>query len=539
MIRIRLTHALTLALVLLVALALLQGATAYWSAQVATFHVERSALVNQLLSGFSELAADKQRLKVWMAQSLLTGDPDTATRERLFRQMQATLKGLREDTVREQLLLREQEPARARVERLETIAALERNFAELRVRLDAVQKLPPSASAGQVWTEVIRVFDMQEGVDLRRLIFNAIQEEKLDAAAASDAAEKALAKAQLWTAEAAIFALVMAALSAWYLNRRIRSPLADLMGGAEAVRQGDLESRIPVRRTDEFGLVAGRFNEMTQELAQRRRQADESQARLEAAIESRTRELEQVNATLRAVDAQRQEFFADISHELRTPATALRGEAEVTLRGRQLSIDDYRESLKRIVATSVQLGQALDDLLTLARAEGDQLHLKLAPIDPIPPLDEVMKLMEGVAAMAGVTVQLDVAGGEADDQERLPAPRRIVADASRLRQLLMILLDNAICYSRPGQVVKMAVRLDEAGCHYTVQDAGIGIAAQDLGRVFDRFYRSAGAREHRADGVGLGLAIAQMIAKSHGTEVCLRSEAGRGTLALVTLETVA
>ena len=403
------------------------------------------------------------------------------------------------------------------------------------MRLDAVQKLPPSASAGQVWTEVIRVFDMQEGVDLRRLIFNAIQDEKLDAAAASDAAEKALAKAQLWTAEAAIFAVVMAALSAWYLNRRIRSPLADLMGGAEAVRRGDLESRIPVRSTDEFGLVAGRFNEMTQELAQRRRQADESQARLEVAIESRTRELEQANATLRAVDAQRQEFFADISHELRTPATALRGEAEVTLRGRQLSIDDYRESLKRIVATSVQLGQALDDLLTLARAEGDQLHLKLAPIDPIPPLDEVMKLMEGVAAMAGVTVQVAVA----DDEEHLPAPRRIVADASRLRQLLMILLDNAICYSRPGQVVKMAVRLDEAGCHYTVQDAGIGIAAQDLGRVFDRFYRSAGAREHRADGVGLGLAIAQMIAKSHGTEVCLQSEPGRGTLALVTLETVA
>lgn len=470
-----------------------------------------------------------------MAQSLLTGDPDTATRERLFRQMQATLQGLREDTVREQLLLRDEEPVRARVERLETIAALERNFSELKVRLNAVQQLPPSASTGQVWTEVIRVFDMQEGVDLRRLIFTAIQEEKLDAAAASEAAEKALEKVQLWTAEAAIFALVMAALSAWYLNRRIRSPLADLMTGAESVRRGDLESRIPVRSMDEFGLVARRFNEMTQELAQRRRQADESQARLEAAIESRTRELEQVNATLRAVDAQRQEFFADISHELRTPATALRGEAEVTLRGRHLSIDDYRESLKRIVATSVQMGQALDDLLTLARAEGDQLHLKLAPMDPLPPLDEVMKLMEGVAAMAGVTVQVDVA----DDEEHLPAPRRIVADASRLRQLLMILLDNAICYSRPGQVVKMAVRLDDAGCHYTVQDAGIGIASHDLGRVFDRFYRSAGAREHRADGVGLGLAIAQMIAKSHGTEVRLQSEAGRGTLARVTLETVA
>ena len=533
MTRLRLTHALTLSLVLLMVLALVQGATAYWSSQVATFHVERSALVNQLLSGFSELAADKQRLKVWMAQSLLTGDPDTATRERLFRQMQATLQGLREDTVREQLLLREKEPARARVERLETIAALERNFAELRVRLDGVQKLPPSASTGQVWTEVIRVFDMQEGVDLRRLIFTAIQEEKLDAAAASEAAEKALAKAQLWTAEAAIFALLMAALSAWYLNRRIRSPLADLMSGAEAVRQGDLESRIPVRRTDEFGLVAGRFNEMTQELAQRRRQADESQARLEAAIESRTRELEQVNTTLRAVDAQRQEFFADISHELRTPATALRGEAEIALRGRDLSITDYRESLKRIVATSVQLGQALDDLLTLARAEGDQLHLRLAPIDPLPPLDEVVKLMEGLATKAGVTVQVEIAEHEAGAS---PAGPHVMADASRLRQMLMILLDNAIGYSRPGQIVKMSARVDAAGCHYAVQDEGIGIPVKDIDKVFGRFYRSPEAREHRAEGVGLGLAIAQMIAHSHGTRISLQSRPGRGTVAMVTLE---
>ena len=535
MIRLRLTHALTLALVLLVLLALVQGGTAYWSTRVASFHVERSELVNQLLSGFSELAADKQRLKVWMAQSLLTGDPDTSTRERLFKQMQATLKGLREDTVREQLLLMEEEPSRARVDRLETISALERNLAELKVRLNTVQRLPPNAGTGQVWTEVIRVFDMQEGVDLRRLILRAIEEEKVDAAAASEAAEKALAQAQLWTAEAAISALIMAAFSAWYLNRRIRAPLADLMTGAEAVRQGDLESRIPVRSPDEFGLVAGRFNEMTQELAQRRLQANEGKARLEAAIESRTRELEQANATLRAVDAQRQEFFADISHELRTPATALRGEAEVTLRGRHLSIEDYRESLKRIVATSVQLGRALDDLLTLARAEGDQLHLKLAPIDPIPPFDEVVKLMEGLATKAGVTVQVQVAEEAAGASA---VPRHVMADASRLRQMLMILLDNAIGYSRPGQVVQMSARFDAAGCHYTVQDAGIGIPAKDLSRVFDRFYRSAGAREHRADGVGLGLAIAQMIAKSHGTKVNVQSKPGLGTVASVTLETI-
>ena len=217
-------------------------------------------------------------------------------------------------------------------------------------------------------------------------------------------------------------------------------------------------------------MVAGRFNEMTQELAQRRRQADESQARLEAAIESRTGELEQANATLRA---------------------------------RHLSIDDYRESLKRIVATSVQLGQALDDLLTLARAEGDPLHLKLVPLDPLLPLDDVLKLIDGVAAMANVTLQVEV--DVADDEEHLPAPRRIVADANRLRQLLMILLDNAICYSSSGQLVKMTLRLDAAGCHYSVEGAGIGTASQDLEHVFDifyRFYRFSRAREHRAGGAG-------------------------------------
>ena len=151
------------------------------------------------------------------------------------------------------------------------------------------------------------------------------------------------------------------------------------------MRHGNLESRIVVRSQDESGPLDERFNEMTQELAQRRGQSNESQSRLEAAIASRTRELEQANATLRAVDAQRQEFFADIGHELRTPATALRGEAEIALRGRNLSTTDYRDSLQRIVATSVQLGQALDDLLTLARAEGDQLHSKLKPMDPLRP----------------------------------------------------------------------------------------------------------------------------------------------------------
>lgn len=533
MTRLRLTHAMSLALVLLVLLVLVQGATAYWASRVAAFHVQRSEHVNQLLSGFSALAADKQRLKVWMAQSLLTGDLDISTRERLFKQMQTTLRELREDTVREQMLLREQEPGRLHSDRLDAIAALERNVADLKVRLDTMQRLPPSASSGQVWTEVIRVFDMQEGVDLRGLIQRAIEEEKLDAAAASESAELALARVQQWTVESALAALLMAGLSAWYLNRRIRSPLADLMAGAESVRCGDLESRIPVRSADEFGLVAGRFNTMTQELAQRRGQAIESHARLEAAIESRTRELEQANATLRAADAQRQEFFADISHELRTPATALRGEAEVALRGRNLSVADYRESLQRIVATSVQLGQALDDLLTLARAEGDQLHLKLLPIDPLPPLHEVMRLMDGVATKSGVVLQL-----RADETGKTQRPS-VLADASRLRQLLMILLDNAICYSRPGQVVTMSARLDERGCHYSVEDAGIGIATKDLSRVFDRFYRSADAREHRADGVGLGLAIAQMIARSHGTQVSLQSRAGQGTVASVTLETLA
>ena len=534
MTRLRLTHALSLALVLLVLLVLVQGATAYWSSRVADFHVERSKQVNRLLSGFSALAADKQRLKVWMAQSLLTGDLDTATRERLFRQVHSTLRELREETVREQILLRGQEPGRLRLDRLEAIAALERNVADLKVRLDTMQPLPLSASPGQVWTEVIRVFDLQEGVDLRRLIQSAVEQEKADAATASEAAEEALARVQFWTVEAALAALVMAGLSAWYLNRRIRSPLADLMAGAEAVRHGDLESRIVVRSQDEFGLLAERFNEMTQELAQRRGQSNESQSRLEAAIASRTRELEQANATLRAVDAQRQEFFADISHELRTPATALRGEAEIALRGRNLSITDYRDSLQRIVSTSVQLGQALDDLLTLARAEGDQLHSKLTPMDPLPPVHEVVKLMEGVATKAGVSLQVRVArsGGEA-------AQTCIMADARRLRQMLMILLDNAICYSSPGQVVTMTARLDEQGCHYLVEDGGIGIAAKDLDRVFDRFYRSADAREHRADGVGLGLAIAQMIARSHGTQVSLQSRAGSGTLASVTLETIA
>ena len=125
---------------------------------------------------------------------------------------------------------------------------------------------------------------------------------------------------------------------------------------------------------DELANLAVSFNWMMAELERRRTELEHARANLEREVQERTRELRQSNATLRRVDHARRRMFADISHALRTPLTVIRGEAEVTLRGRECESGQYRGALQRIVATTAQLNKLVEDLLQLARSEAATLH---------------------------------------------------------------------------------------------------------------------------------------------------------------------
>jgi len=251
---------------------------------------------------------------------------------------------------------------------------------------------------------------------------------------------------------------------------------------------------------------------------------------LEALVSARTGELQSALEALQQVDARRRQLFADISHELRTPTTAIMGEAEITLRGANRAAADYREALTRIVATARQLGGVIDDLLSMARSDIDALALNRRAVDLAEPLGQAIDQARALAHERRVIVH---------GPQMEAGALAVMADPQRLRQLLLLLLDNAVHYSHQGGVVELEVlRRTQGGegagegagdCEVRVVDQGIGIAAADLPHVFDRSFRSASAREHRANGSGLGLAIGRALARAHGGDIELESEAGRGT----------
>lgn len=325
--------------------------------------------------------------------------------------------------------------------------------------------------------------------------------------------------------------LALAALGlAAYFSRAFRRPLEQLADGAQALEQGRLSHRIAIAGDAEFAAVARSMNTMAASLAAHQERESAHRHRLEEQVQLRTHELQDALEVLRRADARRRQLFADISHELRSPTTAIRGEAEITLRGRDRPAHEYRDALTRIVETSCQLGSVIDDLLAMARSDMEALALVRRPVDLAEPVAAAMVQAAALAHERGIRLH-------APSQEDVVWP--VQGDPQRLRQLLVVLLDNAIRYSHPGGNVAVTMsRTEDDEVEVEVADEGIGIASAELPQVFERHFRGAEARRHRADGIGLGLTIARALATAHGGALALRSEPGRGTRALLRLPLV-
>ena len=518
---------LTVALALLAIASVLQGAFALWALGVADHHAQHGRVTADIHLGFVELSATKQRLRTWVSQALLDAGAAPDERLRLQDDLRTNIDRLRE--LSEQAILLGQglgdEDRKVQFQRRETLVVLSRGFANLALAINTVQPLNPGANAREAWNALTVLFELSEGRNLRELIAEEIQRAKASVARERAAADRTLRWMRgLWLGTATALALA-AMLLAWYFAAALRRPLTELTRGAEALEQGRLDHRIPDGRGDEFSTVARRFNAMAAELSDHRQREADARVRLQDLVEERTSELRNALASLQEADERRRQLFADISHELRTPTTAIRGEAEITLRGGHRPEEDYRTALQRIVATTRQLGLVIEDLLTMARSDIDALALQRVPIDPAPALREAVEQCTPLASVAGVRVDavLDAAGGV-----------WLLADAQRLRQLLSILLDNAVRYSHAHGCVSVSLRTvaDEQGrqhCEVCVTDQGIGISQDELPRIFERNFRGTAARLHRADGTGRGLAIAAALARAHGGSIELESEPGRGT----------
>jgi signal transduction histidine kinase len=514
-------------LLVLAACIVLQGVGAVFALREAERQVVRGRLASDIHQGFVQLAATKQRLRSWVTQHKIGAGGKLDERDDLLQQMQQNLGELALLAQKAAALDLDGRDSQEHAARTDAVQVLGHNVHALGQALAQVKTLPADMPARLGWDTLSEVFEKSEGRDLRELITQSITRESAAMQRERQAADATLDRIRwLWIGMALSLALLALGATV-YFARALRRPIDELVQGAHMLRQGQLQHRVPLNDQDEFSDVARSMNAMAAELEKHQQQETKHRQRLESEVRERTSALHEANQSLQQTDTRRRQLLADISHELRTPTTAIRGEAEITLRGGERPAVQYREALQRIVATSRQLGSVIDDLLAMARSDMETLSMVPKRVDLSEPLADA--LAQALALAGERHIQIDA--------QAMPAETvHVMGDAQRLCQLLLLLLDNAVRYSHPAGIVSLRWwRSDEATPTLVLQviDKGIGIPAEELHQVFDRHFRGRMARLHRAAGSGLGLPIAKALALAHGGSLTLESTAdeaaGQGT----------
>lgn len=213
-----------------------------------------------------------------------------------------------------------------------------------------------------------------------------------------------------------------------------------------------------------------------------------------------------------------QQFVADASHELRMPLSIIRANAELVFRHPDRTILDMSEPLSMVLSESARMGKLTDQLLTLARADSDQDEIILKPLHMGEIIHEVAQKFEPLAELKRLRLETKLESG-----------LEMRGDRERLHQLFVILLDNSMKFTPENGMIRIAARRQGQLIEVAVKDTGTGIAAEDLPRIFDRFYRGDKSRSRSTGGTGLGLAIAHWIVARHGGDIAAASEPGQGT----------
>jgi heavy metal sensor kinase len=221
--------------------------------------------------------------------------------------------------------------------------------------------------------------------------------------------------------------------------------------------------------------------------------------------------------------AQVRQFSGDASHELRTPLTIVRGEIELALRSHK-SPKEYRRVLESTLEEVLRLTSIIDNLLTLTKADQGLYRAEFSEINLKSLVEELCEDSEVLASRKKIKVALDSGPSIT-----------IVGDRLRLRQLFLNLIDNAIKYTPVGGKVTMAVERQNGSAVFRVADTGIGIPAEEIPKIFDRFYRVDKARSREMGGTGLGLSIAKWIAELHRGTISVESELLKGSVFTVRL----
>jgi heavy metal sensor kinase len=300
--------------------------------------------------------------------------------------------------------------------------------------------------------------------------------------------DQALDSFRLIEKEALPLLVLLASLLGYWLSGKSLQPVNRIIRTAEQIGAQNLSQRLEVPRPrDELRRLTETLNAML--------------GRIEASFQKIT------------------QFTADASHDLRTPVAVIRSTAEVALR-RPRRAGEYRSALSRILDTSVETSDLLENLLTLARSDAGVADLDLRPMDLNQHLRKAHEQGAVLAAEKSLSITL----------ETPPSPTWVRADEIAIHRLLLILIDNAVKYTPAGGRCEIALSRNDGQAHIAVKDTGVGIADCDQETIFERFRRVDPARSRQVPGAGLGLAIARWIAEIHGGTITVESVLGTGSV---------
>ena len=500
---------------IIVAAALVMAGVVYVAIRSAEYYVNRTAWTNQQLRAISELAVAANRYSEQIAEVLLIGAPERADFESARVALEASFAKLARLSREEIAFLKtpeEQERELRELERLRRMRTLYDDINRSAARLFTLRDLGRQGQAVALFRQEI---ENRLDAEFEDLIAAAVADETAEVEEADREAAEVTRRLTMLLAASSLIAIAASVVAGYLLHRSLARPIAQLTGGAIALGRGDLDHRIGYGGGDELGLLATRFDDMAARIKEQQGQLLAARSNLEVQVRERTEALEAANRRLLELDHLRVQFLADISHELRTPLTVLRGEAEVTLRERSRPEPIYRETLARIVDQAEDMARLVDDLLFLARAETDTIQFERVRLNLCELLDETVLDAEVLSTVKPVTIETSSS-----------APIIVDGDRHRLKQALMIVLDNAVKYSETGGVVTVDLRAERNRAELVVRNRGSSIAPEDRPYIFDRFYRGRGIPANEAAGTGLGLPIAKWLVEKHGGTIGLTSTEG-------------
>jgi two-component system heavy metal sensor histidine kinase CusS len=295
----------------------------------------------------------------------------------------------------------------------------------------------------------------------------------------------------LWTS---LTLLVAAPLVGYWLAGRAARTMGRIIVAAGELRPDQLADRLPIRGTgDELDQLALTVNGLLDRIAR--------------------------------YVTERKDFLANAAHDLRTPLAAIRSSIEVAL-DRNCSADDYRELLEEIIEQGASLEVLVNQLLLLSESEAEQIRVDDEPVPLGDLLRRAVEMFRGLAESRDLWLSLEIA-----------AEAHVRGNRHLLRQLVNNLLDNAVKYTPAGGRIRVGLATHDDHALVTVSDTGVGLAAEDLPRIFERFFRTDRSRTRAAEspGTGLGLSICRAVAEAHQGAIRCHSEVDRGTTFTVIL----